>query len=221
MAPQKKHGMSGTREYKCWTALKGRCRNENHCQYNDYGGRGIKISDEWMHFENFYKDMGNCPEGFEIDRIDNNLGYSKENCRWTTKKINARNRRSTKKHKIDTCELVQQELIEKIGWSKDQFRSFFKRYGIEWILENFKNGTLPEKTNQPVDKDEVIGKLFGKWLVLEFVSYQRNIGNTYKCRCECGLEKDVNGYYLRSGKSTRCRLCAYKDQEKKPNPKKP
>lgn len=220
MAPKIKHGMSRTKEYKCWAALKNRCQNEKNIQFNDYGGRGITISEEWMKFENFFADMGIRPEGCEIDRIDNNKGYCKENCRWTTKKINSRNRRSSTKHKIDSQYIVQQELIEKIGWNKTQFRWYKKKYGIDWIIEGFKNGTLPIRTNESVDKDQIIGKVLGKWTVIKFISYKRSIGNTYLCRCECGLEKEINGYYLRSGKSTRCRKCSYKDQKNKPNPKK-
>ena len=212
-----KHGMSHTKEYGCWRALKNRCTNPENSQYKDYGGRGITICERWMDFVNFYEDMGKSPEGYEIDRIDNDKGYCKENCRWTTKKENARNRRSTKQHSTHKGSLVQQELIDQIGWNKDQFRWFLKRYGITWILENFKNGTLPLKTNQPVDKDELIGKTIGKWTVLEFVCYKKSDGNRYLCRCECGLEKEVVGYYLRSGKSTQCRKCAYRNQENKPN----
>lgn len=220
MAPKKTHGMSHTKEYACWRALKNRCTNKKNIQYKDYGGRGITICEKWMRFENFFNDMGFCPDGYEIDRINNSEGYCKDNCRWTTKTINSRNRRSTKIHKIDSEKLVQQELIDKIGWSKDQFRWFYKRYGISWILENYKNNTLPEKSNISVDKDEILGKTFGKWFVLKFISYTRGEGNRYLCRCECGLEKEVLGYYLRSGKSTKCRQCAYSHQENKPNPSK-
>lgn len=212
--------MSYTREYKCWRALKNRCLNEKNIQYKDYGGRGITVSKEWTLFENFYADMGKCPDDFEIDRIDNNKGYCKDNCRWTTKKINSRNRRSNTKHSIDSDDLVQQELIEKIGWNKNQFRWFKNRYGISWILEGYKNGTLPTRKNQLVDKDELIGKIIGKWYVIKFVSYKRGEGNRYLCRCRCALEKEVLGYYLRTGKSTGCRKCAYEDQINKPNPRK-
>jgi len=220
MAPKKTHGMSGSKEYACWRALKNRCTNEKNVQYKDYGGRDITVCDRWMKFENFYEDMGKCPEGYEIDRIDNNLGYFKENCRWTTKTINSRNRRSTTIHKLDSKNMVQQELIDQIGWTKNQFRWFRKNKGLAWILENFKNGTLPERTNQPIDKDDLIGKTIGKWTVLQFISYKRSEGNRYLCRCECGIEKEVVGYYIRSGKSTQCRKCSYKNQKIKPNPKK-
>lgn len=220
MAPKKTHGMSHSKEYRCWRAFKNRCTNPKNIQFCDYGARGITVSEEWMKFENFFFDMGICPNDHEIDRIDNNKGYSKENCRWTTKKINSRNRRSSTKYKMDSEELVQQELIEKIGWSKTQFRWFKKRYGIKWILDGFKNGTLHLKTNENIDKNDMIGKVYGNWTVLNFISYKRGEGNRYLCRCLCGLEKEVIGYHLRSGKSTGCHSCAYKRQKNKPNPKK-
>lgn len=215
------HKMSYTKVYRTWIAMLSRCRNENEPNYVNYGGRGIKVCDEWYRFEKFYEDMGDLPfYDAQLDRIDNEKGYSKENCRWISAKENSRNRRTTKTHKTHTGDIVQQELIEKIGWTKNQFTWFRKRYGIEWILDNFKNGTLPERSNQIVDKDELLGQTIGKWIVLKFLSYKRGEGNRYLCKCECGIEKEVLGYYLRTGKSTRCRKCSYKNQENKPNPKK-
>ncbi len=215
------HKMTYSKIYRTWIAMLSRCRNANDCNYKHYGARGIFVCERWYQFENFYEDMGDLPfYEAQIDRIDNNNGYFKENCRWVSAKDNSRNRRTTKKHKTSSGLLVQQELIEKIGWTKHQFRWFIKRYGISWILENYKNGTLPERTNHPVNKEDIIGKIFSKWTVLKFISYKRGEGNRYLCRCECGLEKEVVGYYLRSEKSKGCRKCAYKNQKNKPNPKK-
>lgn len=77
--------------------MKYRCFNKRSKDYKDYGGRGITICPRWLNsFENFLEDMGLKPLGHQIDRIDNNKGYSKENCRWVTNKINCRNRRTTK-----------------------------------------------------------------------------------------------------------------------------
>lgn len=93
-----KHGMWKTRIYKVWSSVKSRCMSENNSRYYDYGGRGITICDEWLDFENFYKDMGDSPtKKHQIDRIDNNKGYSKENCRWVTPSQNMANRNKSKK----------------------------------------------------------------------------------------------------------------------------
>lgn len=217
MAPKKTHGLSHSKEYRCWRAFKNRCTNIKNVQYSDYGGRGIDICERWLTFENFYEDMGACPDGYQIDRIDNNKGYSKENCRWTTGKINSRNRRSATIHKIDKESIVQQELIDKIGWSKTQFRWYRRKHGISWILDNFKDGTLPDRVNQSLEKDDLLGKTFGSWTVLQFICYKKSDGNRYLCKCNCGIEKDVIGYHLRVGKSTQCRKCAYENQTNKPN----
>jgi hypothetical protein len=90
-----KHNGTGSREYNIWTNLKARCLNPNNTAYKNYGGRGITVCENWKNsFENFINDMGLCPDGYSIDRVENDKGYNKENCIWNTSSNQALNRRS-------------------------------------------------------------------------------------------------------------------------------
>lgn len=153
------HNMSKTSEYRIWQGIKKRCYNPKHKQYHRYGGRGITVCDRWLDkakgFANFYEDMGSRPFlKAQIDRIDNSKGYCKENCRWTTNKINCNNqdRNYNITHNGVTRTLsewasitgIEAETIstriKKWGWSIEKALTeptakLFELYGKQWTYK--------------------------------------------------------------------------------------
>lgn len=96
------HGGASSRLYNVWAAMLRRCENSNSGDYHNYGGRGIKVCEEWHRFENF-REWG-LANGYDeeskrgqctIDRIDNNAGYCPQNCRWVDTATQNNNKRST------------------------------------------------------------------------------------------------------------------------------
>lgn len=114
------HGMSKTKIYNVYRAMRSRCENPNSKSYPDYGGRGIKVCERWATFENFYADMGE--PGFlraEIDRIDNDKGYSPDNCRWVTKTQNQANTSQNRIIEAFGKKMILEEWAREVGKSSD------------------------------------------------------------------------------------------------------
>ena len=90
-----KHGLRYTVEYQSWVDLRRRCNNPKNKSYKYYGARGITYDPRWDDFMQFFLDMGGCPKGYSIERIDVNGNYCKENCKWIPKEDQPKNRRNT------------------------------------------------------------------------------------------------------------------------------
>ena len=108
--------------------MKDRCSNANRVDYKYYGGRGITVCKRWLgSFEKFYADMGEPPVGLTLDRIDNNEGYSKKNCRWATRKEQTYNSRNVRyvTHRGETKAV--QEWCQLFGISRSCFYLRIKR----------------------------------------------------------------------------------------------
>jgi len=133
-----KHGQAqnGKRTgiYMSWVNMIQRCTNPNSTHYEDYGGRGIKVCKRWMKPENFIKDMiDNWKPGLTIERKNKNGNYCKKNCKWATRKEQARN---THRNHLITCFGKAQCIA---AWSEETGISW---YVIRWRITH---GWLPEK----------------------------------------------------------------------------
>lgn len=109
-------GGSSSKTLKAWAAAKERCYNPNNKSYADYGARGITMHPSWVSdFGAFLDHMGEKPAGTFIDRIDNERGYEPGNCRWTTRKVQNRNKRGV--HMVESSGEVMSlpDAIERRG----------------------------------------------------------------------------------------------------------
>jgi hypothetical protein len=93
---QTKHNMTRSPEYRAWQAMRERCSNPKNKVWDHYGGRGIKVSEEWNEFPPFFAHIGSRPSRkHSLDRIDNEGDYCPGNVRWSTTKVQGRNKRGT------------------------------------------------------------------------------------------------------------------------------
>lgn len=127
------HGMFGTRTYKSWSHMIGRCTNKNDARYHDYGGRGISVCERWEMFENFMADMGEAPRCLTLDRINVNGNYEPGNCRWATDKEQARNTRANRIVQAFGKEISLAEWAELTGLNRQTIESRIKR---GWTIED-------------------------------------------------------------------------------------
>lgn len=131
------HGLTKEPLYNVLRCMHYRCENENHSQYKDYGGKGITVCPEWSlenvsSFISWVKEHG-WKQGLEIDRIDNNKGYSPDNCRFVTRKENCRNRRSNQHVEINGEEMLLYDAVAKYAvCPKKVFETRYYHY--KWSL---------------------------------------------------------------------------------------
>ena len=129
--------------YGSWYAVKQRCGNPNNLAYKNYGGRGIQYDIAWESFVSFKADMEiGYKKGLTLERIDNNAGYSKENCRWATRKENNNNKRSNIVLEFKGKKMTAAYWAEYLGIPFDVLRSrYYRGFPIEKILN-------PKKMNR-------------------------------------------------------------------------
>lgn len=125
------HGFGNTRTANIWRSMLARCTNPRDAGYTNYGGRGIAVCSDWKDFLAFLRDMGECPEGYSIERIDVNGPYSKENCTWLPMRLQARNTRRALK--FQGKPLAQ--IAEETGIKYATLYSRFKKTGTPFLGE--------------------------------------------------------------------------------------
>lgn len=128
-----RHGGKGTRAYGVWLSMKRRCTEPTDISWPYYGARGITVCERWKSFPEFLADMGTPPAGLTIERIDNNGNYEPGNCRWATRKEQARN---TRRSIMVTFEGRTQSLpawAEELGISYWKLHTRYKKLG--WTPE--------------------------------------------------------------------------------------
>ena len=127
----KKHGHAiknkESKIYASWKSMIQRCTNKNNKRYKDYGGRGITICERWLKFNNFLEDMGEKPKGLTLDRINNNRGYCKGNCKWSSYMSQMRNTRRNNLIIIDGQTMCVEDACKKYNIKSKTAHTRIKR----------------------------------------------------------------------------------------------
>ena len=149
VAQLEKHGITTggkPRTFVIWNGMKARCLNPKAVSYKNYGGRGLKICDDWLTFANFHNWAVNngYQDGLELDRINNDMDYCPENCRWVSKAFNLGHQRKTRF--IEVCSVK----LNVTTWCKEVGLSRTKAYKLLHIGE--------EAFREEVKKRIVTGK---------------------------------------------------------------
>jgi hypothetical protein len=125
-------GGQQSRTYSLWCAMLRRCRNLQDTHYAYYGGRGITVCERWLVFENFLADMGEAPEGLQLDRIDNGRGYEPENCQWADRIAQSNNKRNNRLLTHNGITDTLANWARRLGMNS---RSLCNRLHLGWSVE--------------------------------------------------------------------------------------
>lgn len=104
--------------------MRKRCENKKSIGFKHYGGRGIKVCERWQKFENFFEDMGECPNGMSIERIDVNGNYEPSNCKWATNAEQGLNKRNSLKLVVNGQRVNRDAFLEFMGMKRNQFEKY-------------------------------------------------------------------------------------------------
>ena len=208
--------------YRKYRHMKDRCYNPNDSHYKTYGGRGIKICDEWLNnymaFENWALNNG-YQEGLTIDRINNDGNYEPSNCRFITFSENSKKKSTTR---YFTYNGKTQNLTDWCIELNLKYYTVLCRLRAGWSFEK----AITEPVKKGRDINSMIGKKFGRLTVLEYAGDEyigRNGNSRYICKCDCGNTAIVGQYKLKSGHTKSCgclrreKAREYQLNKKRPN----
>jgi len=132
-----------TRTYTSWYSMKNRCSNPNDPFWKTYGGRGVRVCDEWSEFKNFLRDMGERPNGTTLDRFPNHNGnYEPGNCRWATPLEQGRNSNINVRVEWNGTSVCLSELAEINGVSYSAVKQAYRTHGKERVLSRMAEGSF-------------------------------------------------------------------------------
>jgi hypothetical protein len=176
--------MKGTRTYSCWKGLRRRCNYPRDRAWHRYGGRGIRVCDEWnASFVAFFNDMGECPPGCSIDRIDNDGNYEPGNCRWATPLQQARNKSTTVKVVFDGSERPLAEVAELVGMSYDLLHQrVFDGQPVDKAIRIPWSPVIAEQDANPVGQWFPMQASFARFVGVDVSNLNKRIGGAVVVR---------------------------------------
>lgn len=189
--------------YSRYKHIKERCYNPNSKSYHRYGGRGIKMCDEWLNNYQLFEDWclsNGFQEGLAIDRIDNDGNYSPDNCRFVTLKENNQKRNTTRWYTINGETKNLQQWCDHYGIKRGTVHT---RLEHGWSIED----ALTQPVSKGRDKTSLIGKRFGKLVVLSYAGDEyigKDNNSRWVCLCDCGNTSIVGGNKLKTGHTKSC-----------------
>ena len=138
-------GGSEAPEHYIWRSMLVRCTNAANRSYRYYGGRGIKVCERWLQFENFLADMGRRPtQQHSLERIDNDRGYEPGNCVWDTRSAQQKNKTPTRYYFNGYLALTLVEVAALLGISKELANWRFRQW------KTFEKGTIWHELPKPL-----------------------------------------------------------------------
>lgn len=176
--------------YRTWYGMLQRCYKPNVRGFNHYGGRGITVCERWRKsFVAFAQDMGERPDGYSLDRINNDGNYEPGNCRWATQKMQCRNMRTTGKVTIEGITYIVAHLAEMSGLKTD---------------------TIVKRAKQLKTLQEVLDPK--RRVFYEGLSMSPNFGKTH---CNFDHEYTPENTYTTPAGYRQCRICMKRRDDKR------